>query len=780
MSNYILPVTIDNRKAVLVDLNVDSILSEDNKYGEDIYIIEIPLIESTIISISKNKSIQSLNNQNDLLIKDLLIEFTKIENGVKISLSLPSSGSPLADNINEVELQKGLKLKYIDSEKDILLSFEKTDDYSARSSDGAFEILLQLNILDTQYVAYLKLHYSKSKKIILAGLDFGSEASQIMDGIADKLSTNTFDLFGAIQKEYYPNYADSIELFTQREVGNKNLYRSIFFANKKINSGIESIGDDIEMIQQKENLEIITLDSPEQAFFDKFLQIPNLKLIGESNQIGNFLSFDVKSNKIYLNKTLNELIDPLYAGLLEAMIKSYLKLKIQQTSFLRFTLLVPNIYNIDKINNVKKILRHIFNKVNNELENKLKGIEISTISESDAAFMGCMSDIEIKAPKYYIVIDCGKGTTDFSVIRAEENASFKSEYRNGFAGAGNLISFAIMQSVISYIKNFSQDTVYIKNVENFFKEKLSEGAITRFKNIFYGHVERWKKNYDSSMSKQDIEDHWTSIRTGSENLESIFRESRTIETDFFNLILKINFVFDWDGYISDSYNYISEKISENLNPVIKHLNKTSKCGGILFTGRGFYFNPLRIAVKSQLSAIKGIEEEMVINTGNLNLKEVCMRGIFNRSIIINSDLISTPIEVRAGTNKRISKSDLSTNSLFKFIRKIYDVLIKYDGEYYSEDSNRIEVINLDLLNCQFWAGGNRYKSTNAIVDQIEGAHLIQSRSGIYMILRLTDGKRRTIKLGNDPTSDKGNADVIYKSLFPGYLNSSLVTKKCSN
>lgn len=54
------------------------------------------------------------------------------------------------------------------------------------------------------------------------------------------------------------------------------------------------------------------------------------------------------------------------------------------------------------------------------------------------------------------------------------------------------------------------------------------------------------------------------------------------------------------------------------------------------------------------------------------------------------------------TTKRILKSDLKSNNLIRNIYKFFEIFTKYDGEYYSEDSNRIEVTNLDLLNCQFW------------------------------------------------------------------------------
>lgn len=97
MQNFILPVIIDNRKSVLLDLNLVLENSTDkDDFGEDIYILEIPLHENTILSISKHKSIQSLiTNQLDLPLKDLKVNFSEITNGVKLAFSQNTSSGML-------------------------------------------------------------------------------------------------------------------------------------------------------------------------------------------------------------------------------------------------------------------------------------------------------------------------------------------------------------------------------------------------------------------------------------------------------------------------------------------------------------------------------------------------------------------------------------------------------------------------------------------------------------------------------------------------------------
>ena len=70
-------------------------------------------------------------------------------------------------------------------------------------------------------------------------------------------------------------------------------------------------------------------------------------------------------------------------------------------------------------------------------------IEYETISESDAAFMGYQQThadaVNLSNGEIALVIDCGKGTTDISMLLADDNENYSSFFRTGFAGAGNVL-----------------------------------------------------------------------------------------------------------------------------------------------------------------------------------------------------------------------------------------------------------------------------------------------------------------------------------------------------
>jgi hypothetical protein len=88
--------------------------------------------------------------------------------------------------------------------------------------------------------------------------------------------------------------------------------------------------------------------------------------------------------------------------------------------------LVPNIYTNEDVLESKKIIDEIFEDYNLQRKNFILGYEIDCLSESDASFLGCQNEITINGSDYFVVIDCGKGTTDFSVLELEQNAAFSA------------------------------------------------------------------------------------------------------------------------------------------------------------------------------------------------------------------------------------------------------------------------------------------------------------------------------------------------------------------
>ena len=119
------------------------------------------------------------------------------------------------------------------------------------------------------------------------------------------------------------------------------------------------------------------------------------------------------------------------------------------------TLLVPNIYTQHDVFEMLNELRNHTAKLLSSLHIKLINlyIEYETISESDAAFMGYQQTQFIRCRlsngEMALVIDCGKGTTDISMVLADDNENYSSFFRTGFAGAGNVLSYGFAEDFLT-------------------------------------------------------------------------------------------------------------------------------------------------------------------------------------------------------------------------------------------------------------------------------------------------------------------------------------------
>ena len=177
--------------------------------------------------------------------------------------------------------------------------------------------------------------------------------------------------------------------------------------------------------------------------------IPNLKLgIEKSLQ----LSLDRHTEDYSIRSHKKELISAVLLRLLRLMIST--KPDFQHGGMI-VTLLVPNIYTqhdvFEMLNELRNRTGSLFSSLH--IANDKLYIEYETISESDAAFMGYQqthsSDVRLSNGEIALVIDCGKGTTDISMVLADDNENYSSFFRTGFAGAGNVLLYGFTEDFLT-------------------------------------------------------------------------------------------------------------------------------------------------------------------------------------------------------------------------------------------------------------------------------------------------------------------------------------------
>lgn len=775
MRGFNLPITIESRKIIYLDLQENSNFNED-----DIFIVSAPenSQKRTIVAISKEKTLQSiLENEDDISISNLKFNvIIRSKNSILIDLNHNQS-CPINYNNHNNELD----LETIETKEDFRINVKGAQELNSLPVVITFQYLCKNEKI---YTRDIKIYVINKSDIYYSGLDFGSEASQIIEGKYkfNNIQYNFVDLFDNIKKsaeatlKKIPN--KEFEQF-ENEAGHK-LFKSIFYTKKTIN--VTEINRTF-----RNSLKILTTNDKEDiAKFNKeFQQIPNLKLI-HNNTFAESIKFNITYPGVSQKQSisLNAVHEDVYAELLDEMLTAFLKNQVINPVFVRFTVLVPNIYSIDEILNTKNIIRRVFNQYHLVSRNIL-GLEITSISESDAAFLGCYGYLKQEnSESYYLCIDCGKGTTDFSIINSKGSGEFVPIYRNGFAGAGNLISYAIFESIKSFFYNELDLNMQAKNnLEKFLDKNLIMGGY--FIKELYRYIEIFKKNQTNNLSYAQINDHWKNAKSDDLTFEKLFSNNQVDIGDFLAVLAEVKYINDWGNYIDDAIIDIVLEIEKNITKVVDNLsNKHSKINfsGVLMTGRGFLFKPLSDCLTTNLSNNKYFKNTIYINNtnNNIDLKEICLQGIFTPNIKIYNDLVNTPIEINNNNFEQIEKSgNLFISSSINLIKRFFNWDIFFGTEYYDLESNSLNIIQTDLSNnIRFLIGGKIFVPDKTFllspVTKLVSAKVICTRDGFYFIGD-NQGSRIILPLIQSLNSINPPAiqDRVQKSLFPVYYNNKI-------
>ena len=222
MRGFNLPITIESRKIIYLDLQENTTFNED-----DIFIVNAPesFQQYNIISIDKDKILQSITeNEDDIPLSDLKFIVTSDS---KNTLSI------------ELNLNESLELNYKDENNELdFASVETDDDFRINVKGSQFQKASPIEILfkflgknEKKYLRLIKIYVTQKSNIYFAGLDFGSEASQIIQGrySSNNIQPNFVDLFGNIKKNAESSYRNidnnNFEQY-EKEAGHK-LFKSI-------------------------------------------------------------------------------------------------------------------------------------------------------------------------------------------------------------------------------------------------------------------------------------------------------------------------------------------------------------------------------------------------------------------------------------------------------------------------------------------------------------------------------------------------------------------------
>lgn len=567
--------------------------------------------------------------------------------------------------------ESGLRLDYSAEQKRVSVGFYK---YKVELAPFVLKVTL-VHSNEEKYSGEFLFTIVRSKDCQRVVIDFGSEASQVgYKNCGPQSAIVQYDILENIISQL--NMADSSnnwrrEDFLNNEAGQNMLYRS-FYAVKKTISSTERRTFPFNFANNPADDEIrlfITrheVAATEVSFRDDYEIIPNLKLgIEKSLQLsmGNYTEdYSIRSHK-------KELISAVLLRILRLMICT--KPSFRQGGII-VTLLVPNIYTQY---DVFELLNELRNQTGNLLTSlgigdKALYIEYETISESDAAFMGYQQthadEVNLSNGEIALVIDCGKGTTDISMLLADDNENYSSFFRTGFAGAGNVLLYGFAEDFLTLVLKAIPGSNDI-SVKDFIRRHILDQNLTADVLNFIQLMEGQKKKFSHLQAigltefAQLAENSLSTERT----IENLYKDQSTL-LQYADAILKDRSI-RWDdevtGIISKATSCIAHSIISSIKDVVtRDIKRRIKT--VMLSGRAFYFDELKLKLETELKELLG--SAVKINTvppgRALNNKNVAIYGAFSGAYKI-TDFTGIPIDKKEGLSKN---NDVLNNNIYLY------------------------------------------------------------------------------------------------------------------
>lgn len=511
---------------------------------------------------------------------------------------------------------------------------------------------------EPQTTAEILLVVSSKDQISDTVLDFGSEASQMARSYRDKENLSAVDiqdtfhamkrLWNGIDKQGTESKSSDYEQYES-----KQLFRTVFYANREVPTESPKA---YEGGMKSNILHMLTTKNEGQDLLgsEQWFVLPTIKI----SQFGNIPlpSVECKEDRrrITVNRYGNNYF---YRACINQFI--YVALKECERPCVNLHVLMPNVYSVKT---TAENLRYIKEDIDLMLKDKemglehIRAVEVSAISESDASFVGAydnfQSAIDSKSLSSgnYLIIDSGKGTTDFSVVNlSRKDKKIQNLFRSGVIGAGGVISYgfllAMLHDCLSHsikkpnkvsradLQNFvckilqNKDLSYQKqlmSVVEDYKIALSSGS--------YIQHEEWKSNEQiDSIEKIEIS-----------KMVELFKEMVNKESQ---KLIKLTI---------DAQQYVDGCIDHLTNEILRRLRRVNRlgiapCVKVMLAGRAFMNPQFKKELLKKLSDAKIIppkgEIELTYNGPGINHKNVCLFCSLHMTgdkAMYNSHMLSVP------------------------------------------------------------------------------------------------------------------------------------------
>ncbi len=671
MALYYLPLLIRSDRFYIAKLDSDA--PDGNRQETDFNFV-IPADERVMIPIITLEDPYKVvmnqmapSDKQDIPLQECSFSLQKTGDDVELMIERTGQFTVAANN----DAASGFRLDYTEAVKRIQLSY-----YHQKVERRNLRIFVTLKYSQTEsFSCCLSVTIVPSREAHRVVIDFGSEASQIGYKHCGPLAAvMQYDILDNIMSRL--SVLDNSkswrrEDFLNNEAGTPQLFRSYYAVKKRMsvserqnfpfNFTSDWRNDEIRLFITRQEVSATTA-----GFREQYEIIPNLKL-GIEKSLQLLMGDQTEDYSIRAHK--KDLISAILLRLLRLMISTKPDF---QNGGLIVTLLVPNIYTqhdvFDLLNSCRLHTAAMLQSLS--IAPDTLSIEFETISESDAAFMGFQQThperVQLANGEMALVMDCGKGTTDISMVMADDNENYSSFFRTGFAGAGNVLSYGMVEDFLTLVLRAVPGNNQMA-VAEFIDKYIQQQNLTVEVLNFLQWIEEVKKRYQQ----------WPAISLKSfaelsEESQSTERTVAALHRDPSTLLQYVASIFNnrnirWDeevtGLIDKAVDCIVYAMMASISDVMtKDVKKRIRL--VMLSGRAFYFTSLRSKVEKALRHLLGdqVMVHSIVPGHAINNKNVAIHGAFTGAYKI-TDFTGIPVDKKEGLSKN---NDVLNNNMFLY------------------------------------------------------------------------------------------------------------------
>jgi hypothetical protein len=395
--------------------------------------------------------------------------------------------------------------------------------------------------------------------------------------------------------------------------------------------------------------------------------------------------------------------------------------------FMRLLLLMPNVYDQDRVNEILRSLNKKFNKEFTEyymhhseasqpIETPLV-IESFAISESDASLIGYLRNnylwvgderIDMEIKDRFLIIDAGRGTIDYSVLDYNGKRSYSCVDRGGMAGAGQYMTNIFMKAVGSlFTQKYGNPKKYLQFIQRV--DMMQALVLEEF-------FESLKMNYSTENKYIENEDFFQEFLLQihkSDDIQAIAALQKS-----FNEVKEGD---TWPFTLRTTKDFIEEQTSRLVNKFIDNLTvgkEDKNIKGIRYivlSGRAMNFKPFYTQLKAALQAKVSYKTK----TSGLFSKSKTTIPVTFPNLLGEIDLKKRAINIQRITNFSINANsnllitfdnESESDSLFLGVDIDKKQLKRFNYSYELPDTSLEDRKADDEINGIYYLGMQSYKS----------------------------------------------------------------------